>query len=163
VARSLDGGAFSGFEFAAAAGINQDFPESGIDALLNARGKTDLQNGLGKCLSDILLNYAFRKLNQDTTVADPLSVPSVAAVLAKNTLGSAAPKTPIFDYHADTDEVVPVHQDTIAVRAWCSKGATVQILRDLVGEHGLEGFLRAGDAQAYLADRFAGKKAPTSC
>jgi hypothetical protein len=40
-----------------------------------------------------------------------------AAVLRKNTLGSTAPATPIYDYHANTDEIVPVAQDNALTKA----------------------------------------------
>jgi hypothetical protein len=163
VAKSLDGGLFSGFEFAATYGLNADFPEAGIPAILNANGQRDLAAVKGKCLSDILGGFALKTLSSDSTTRTPLTVPSVAAVLQVNTLGASAPKMPIFDYHADTDEVVPVAQDTTAVRAWCAKGASVEIIRDLVGEHIEEGAFRAASAQQFIANEFAGKKPTNNC
>jgi hypothetical protein len=163
VAKSLDGGLFSGFEFAATYGLMTDFPEANIAGIMNAQGVADLAKGKGKCLTDILGDFAFRTLKSDSTVASPLTVPSVVAVLRENTLGASAPTMPIFDYHADTDEVVPVAQDTTAVRAWCAKGASVEIIRDLIGEHIEEGAFRAASAQQFITNEFAGKKPTNNC
>jgi predicted esterase len=84
-------------------------------------------------------------------------------MLKKNTMGSAAPAAPVFNYHANTDEIVPVGQANALVNAWCSKGATVQTVRDAIGEHALEALVRNNDVQSFLADRFAGKPAPNTC
>jgi hypothetical protein len=163
VARSMDGGAFSGFEAAATASFEAEYPEAGIDQILNATGKTALQQARNKCITDLLLQFSFKKLASYSTVPDPLSVPSVAAVLRQNTLGANAPATPVYDYHADTDEIVPVGQDDTLVKAWCSAGGSVQKVRDLIGEHAAEALVRQNDALSFLADRFDGKQAPTTC
>ena len=163
VARFMDGGAFSGFEFAAAEGIATEFPQAGIQSLLNSRGVQDFATVNGECETTILAQYAFRRLNQDTSVSDPLSVPSVAAVLQQNTLGAAAPAAPVYDYHADTDEIVPVGQDNTLVNAWCHQGATVQEVRDLIGEHSEEAVARETSVQAFLTARFAGTTPTSTC
>jgi hypothetical protein len=163
VARSLDGGVFSGFEAAATVSLAAEYPEAGIEDLTNAEGKEALQKARGKCLTDLLTGFAFKRLADYTTVPDPLSVPSVAAMLKKNTMGAAAPAAPIYDYHANTDEIVPVAQADALTRNWCAKGATVQVVRDAVGEHALEALVRSGDALSYLADRFTGKAPPNTC
>jgi hypothetical protein len=163
VAAYIDGTVFSGFEAAAAASFDAEYPEAGIRALLNEQGRTDLPKARGKCVADLLTLFPFRRLADESTVPDPMGVPSVAAVLKANTMGRAAPAAPIFDYHANTDELVPVGQDDTLVKAWCARGATVQTVRDATGEHAFEAVVRGGDALAYLADRFTGKKAPSTC
>jgi hypothetical protein len=163
VGRYIDGTAFAGFEFAAAYGISTEFPEAGIAGLLNAKGRQDFASIKGTCELNILPAYAFRKLNEDTSVADPFSVPSVAAVLRTNTLGTAAPATPVYDYHADTDEIVPVGQDNTTVDNWCAAGGTVDKVRDLLGEHAEEVAFRAVSVEIFLANRFAGKPADNDC
>ncbi|MFJ2955250.1 lipase family protein [Streptomyces sp. NBC_00669] len=163
VASYIDGTAFAGFEFAAAYGLATEFPESGINGLLNSRGQQDFASIKGTCELNILPAYAFRKLNEDTSVSDPLAVPSVAAVLRANTLGSAAPTTPVYDYHANTDEIVPVGQDNTAVSGWCAAGGTVEKVRDLLGEHAEEAAARAVSVEVFLANRFANKPPNSSC
>ena len=163
VAQFMDGGAFSGFEFAAAYGVATEFPQAGIQSLLNARGQQDFATIDGECELTILGQFAFRDLNQDTTVSDPLGVPSVAAVLQQDTLGASAPSTPVYDYHADTDEIVPVAQDNTLVGNWCRHGGTVQEVRDLIGEHSEEAVARETSVQQFLAARFAGTAPTSSC
>jgi hypothetical protein len=163
VARSLDGGLFSGFEAAATVSLDTEYPEAGIQKLLNDKGRQAMEDSRNKCLTDLLTGFPFKKLADYSTVPDPLAVPSVAAMLKKNTMGSAAPAAPVFNYHANTDEIVPVGQADALVKAWCSKGATVQTVRDAIGEHAIEALVRNGDVLTYLSDRFAGKQAPTTC
>ncbi|NEA21925.1 lipase family protein [Actinomadura bangladeshensis] len=163
VARSLDGGLFSGFEAAATVSLDAEFPEAGIQELLNDKGRQAMADARGKCVNDLLTGFAFKRLADYSTVPDPLSVPSVAATLKKNTMGAAAPAAPVFNYHANTDEIVPVGQANTLVKAWCSKGATVQTVRDAIGEHALEALVRNSDVLTFLSDRFASKPAPNTC
>ena len=163
VARSLDGGIFSGFEAAATVSLDSEFPEAGIGDLLNDKGRQAMEDSRNKCLTDLLTGFPFKKLADYSTVPDPLAVPSVAAMLKKNTMGSAAPAAPVFNYHANTDEIVPVGQADALVENWCAKGATVQTVRDAIGEHALEALVRNNDVLTYLSDRFAGKQAPSTC
>jgi hypothetical protein len=88
----------------------------------------------GKCVHDILSGFGFSKLSHDTTVADPLSMPAIAQVLTLNSLGiTGAPCIPIYDYHAITDEIVPVGQDNETMQSWRAKGTQIQQVRDPVG------------------------------
>jgi hypothetical protein len=158
VAKHLDGGPFAGFEFAVAHSFLRAYPSAGISALLNQRGIQDFDAMTGKCLHDILSGFAFRKLSRDTTVPDPLSMPAVAQVLALNSLGiTGAPQIPIYDYHAVTDEVVPVGQHNETVQSWRAKGAKIQQDRDFVGEHAKEAAVRLPSVVNFLRDRFEGK------
>jgi hypothetical protein len=158
VGRYIDGGPFSGFEFAVAHSFRRAYPSAGISALLNQRGVKDFDAMTGTCLHDILSGFGFRKLSHHTTVADPLSMPAIAQVLTLNKLGiTDAPQTPIYDYHAITDEVVPVRQDNEAVQSWRAKGAKVQQVRDPVGEHANEAAVRLPSVVSFLRDRFGGK------
>ena len=158
VGKYLDGGPFAGFEFAVAQSFVRAYPSAGIAALFNQRGINDLGAMTGKCQLDILQAFGFRKLERDTTVADPLSVPAIVQVLTLNRLGiTSAPQTPIYDYHAVTDEIVPVGQDNETVQLWRAKGAKVQQGRDLFGEHVKEQAVRMPAVVSFLRDRFDGK------
>lgn len=163
VARSLDGGFAAGFEFAAAWGIAQEWPESGITGLLNAQGVQDFAAVAGKCESDLLTSFAGKSLSSDTNVADPLSVPSVKAVLDADKLGANAPATPIYDYHALTDEIVPVAQDDTLVASWCAQGATVTKVREPLGEHVQEAVTETPVVIGWLTSRFNGVAPFNTC
>jgi hypothetical protein len=163
VARFLDGGPFSGFEAAATASFDAEYPEAGIGKVVNAAGAKVLRESRGKCLTELAASFAFKKLADYSIVPDPLNVPSIARVLKLNTLGATAPTIPIFNYHAEGDEIVPVGQDNTLVRTWCRKGATLQTVRDKGGEHGLEMVARQKDTVKFLAARFAGKRPTDTC
>jgi hypothetical protein len=164
VARYIDGGLFAGFEAAGVASIVTEYPvQTDFQAIINAQGRADLQKAEGKCVDQLLLDFPFHKLASDSTIPDPLDFPPVAAVLRLDTLGAAAPDTPVYDYHADTDEIVPVAQDDALARAWCARGATVQIHRDLIGEHAEEALVQQGAVVTFLSNRFAGIPATNSC
>jgi hypothetical protein len=163
VALSINGGIFSGFEFAAAYGISEAYPGAGIPKLLNAQGEKDFATISGECESDILGSFAFRDLNSDTTVSNPLAVPSVAAALKKDTLGATPPTTPVYDFHADTDEIVPVTQDNTMVTDWCDEGANVQQVRDLIGEHAEEAISGTPGVISFLTGRFGGGPTGNTC
>jgi hypothetical protein len=160
---TLDGGPFAGFEYAAAVGLRAEYPEAGVDRLLNPAGRADLAAATGRCTQELLLRFAFHRLADDTVVERPLADPAVVALLRRNALGAIGPRVPVLDFHAVTDEVVPVGQDDALVRAWCERGAAVAVVRDPVGEHVLEGRLRRARAADFLAARFAGQRPQSSC
>ena len=163
-AEYLDGGLFSGFEAAAAWGIDQDYPEMDLPSIENAAGQHAFAEVGNECLVSILLQFPFRKLTDYTTVPDPLDVPSVAAALAQDTPGYAAPTSaPIYDYHADDDEIVPVPQDNTLVQDWCQRGATIQVVRVPNLEHILELFAGEPGVLTFLSDRFDGDKPIDNC
>ena len=156
-ARYIDGGMFSGFEFAVAESIGLAYPKAGIPALLNDRGRQDFQTIKGMCEMDTLSHFAFHKLAQDTTVSDPLDVPSVAKALKANRMGlTGAPQIPIYSYHADTDEIVPVKQANQTISLWRGKGTRVKVVRDLIGEHTEEAAVRLPSVVQFLQQRFDG-------
>jgi hypothetical protein len=158
VGKYIDGGPFAGFEFAVAQSFLRAYPSARISALLNRRGINDFGAMAGKCLHDILPGFGFRKLSRDTTVADPLSMPAIAQVLTLNRLGiTGAPQIPIYDYHAVTDEVVPVGQDNDTMQSWRAKGAKIHQVRDFVGEHVEEATVRLPSVVNFLRDRFEDK------
>ena len=163
VGEGLDGGLFSGFEIGSEYGLMTEFPEAGVGSLLNSTGVAAMRTAAGQCTNGLLVNFAFKKMSGYVTVPDFTAVPSVAAMLKTNTLGSAAPTTPIYDYHAVYDEIVPVGQDDTLVKTWCAAGTPVQAVRDQIGEHISEALVRSGDALAYLTERFDRQPTPSTC
>jgi Secretory lipase len=109
------------------------------------------------------VQFPFKTLASYSTVADPLSYPTVAPVLAEDTLGQSKPTSaPIYDYHGDFDEVVPVTQDDTLVSNWCAAGATIDEVRDVFAEHVLAALEEDSNVLNFLSARFAGSSPPTN-
>ncbi|MCZ4548647.1 lipase family protein [Gordonia rubripertincta] len=162
VARHLDGTPFSGLMLAGLAGLSAEHPEADIEGMLNTRGQAMLREMRSSCV-DVISRYALRKLSDYTTVRDPISQPGPAAALRRHALGGAAPTVPVYSYHGNLDEIIPVGQADSLTRAWCSDGTPIQSVRSPVTEHITEEILNHQQAVGYLADRFDGKPAPDNC
>jgi hypothetical protein len=163
VAKQIDGGPFAGILFAVAIGLDRAYPEMDIASVLNDKGKKMVADMGDKCIVEIAAQGAFHRLSEYTTVPDALALPRMQQVLAINRLGQHVPTAPIFDYHAIFDELIPIAGDDAMVATYCEQGVTVQHYRDPASEHSTLAVSGAPLAVAYLADRFAGKPAPSSC
>ncbi len=164
VGQYIDGTLFSGFEFAASWGINQDFPIANLTSILNAKGQLAETQVAGKCLPDILLMFPFKKIADYSTVPNPFAVPSIAAVLKEDTLGQAVPTSaPIYDYHGDADKIVPVTQDNTLVSNWCTLGAKVEEVRNAGQGHVSEIAAGESGSLSFLKASFAGQKPTSTC
>lgn len=162
VARHLDGTLFSGLMLAGLAGLSAEHPEAGIEKILNTRGQAMLREMRSSCV-DAITNYALHKLSDYTAAPDPISQPGPAAALRRHVLGGAAPTAPVYSYHGQIDEVIPVGQADTVMRAWCAGGTPVQSVRSPFTEHITEEILNHQEAVGYLADRFEGKPVPDNC
>lgn len=163
VARQIDGGPFSGILFGAAQGLERAYPEMRVRSILNAEGKALYEEISDACVDEITQAGAFKRLEDLTTVPDPLSLPRVQKVLAKNHLGKTTPTAPLYIYHAIFDELIPIGPTDELVAKYCEEGATVQYHRDPASEHVSLVASGAPAAVQYLADRFAKKPAPSTC
>jgi predicted esterase len=68
----------------------------------------------------------------------------------------------VFLYHGMQDEFLPYRQAVQLRKDWCARGQRIAF-EAFLGDH-ISTFLAGQvDAQAYLADRFAGRRAPSSC
>jgi hypothetical protein len=160
---NLDGGPFAGILFGGAIGVSRAYPEMGLDALLNAKGKA-MEADVGKgCIKDWIVPYALHKLSEYTTVKDPLGLPQVKRVIAKASLGEHRPAGPQYVYWAINDELNPISEGDRLVATYCRQGVKVDYHRDPASEHITLDASGAPNAVAFLADRFAGKPAPNAC
>jgi hypothetical protein len=163
VARNIDGGAFAGIYFAVAVGLSRAYPEMDLNSILNDKGKAMVAAIGTKCIADIAAMGAFHRISEYTTVVDPLALPQMKKIIATNHLGQHRPAGPIFDYHAIFDELIPIAGDDALAAHYCSEGIAVRHYRDPASEHTSLAVTGAPLAVAYLADRFAGRPAPSNC
>ncbi|MEV0856372.1 lipase family protein [Nocardia fluminea] len=151
----FDGGIFSGYNFGILVAFQREFPEAGIDSLLDERGRDALVEAGDACVNDLQYRFAFRRLADYSHVVDPLRDPRLANVLRDNSLGATAPTMPIYNYHVLTDEIIPVGQADSLIARWRDAGTTIVTVRDLIDEHGFYSLRRLPDAQNFLQDRIA--------
>jgi hypothetical protein len=157
----IDGGPFSGLFLAAAVGISRQYPE--VLTLMNDDGR-DMINRIGDmCYAEESVFFPFRRLEEFTTVADPLSHPIVAGILQQNKLGADAPTAPVYLYHSVFDELIPFSTAQELRGAWCDGGAKVQFHTDYASEHIVLAVTGAPAAIGFLEARFWGLPAPSNC
>ena len=161
--KQILGGPAAGLGFLGVFGGEREYPELGIDSILNADGKQLKEDLKDACLFDAAGSYPFARIEDYTTVPDPFALPRVQAVLGELHLGQAKPSAPVYLYHSIADELIPVGiEDAFATR-YCQMGVPVQYTREASGDHNTEAIAGAPAAFAWLADRFDGDPAPTNC
>jgi hypothetical protein len=157
----VDGTVFSGVVLAAVFATAREYPE--LNSLLNDNGKATAERIADMCQAELAITLAGRHLNEFTVSQDPLAEPVAQTVLADNALGNRAPTTPVFLFHAYFDQLIPVEVGRQLKADYCAGGTKVSYYEDYVTEHiGLD-ITAAPLAVSYLADRFAGRPAPSSC
>lgn len=160
-ARQIDGGIASGLVLLASVGMSRAYPE--MLALLDERGRAMADQIGDLCVGEAVSAFPFRRLNEFTHSSDPLSEPVAERVMGVNRLGRMAPKAPVFLYHSVLDELIPFRTAQALQAHWCRAGATVALHADALSEHSSLAATGAPLAVGYMASRFAGLPAPTTC
>jgi hypothetical protein len=134
-----------------------------IATLWNAAGRAMAASIGGQCIEQYVANFPFKKLSAYTTVSAPLQLPWVRAILNANRLGARKPSAPLFIYQAVADELIPMAGVNALVARYCSLGVAVTYYQDVASEHISLAVSGAPAATAYLAARFSGARAPSTC
>jgi hypothetical protein len=168
VGDSLNGQLGAGFLLDAMIGnevtYRQQWPFS---PMLNAAGVAAVRTDESQCVNDSLTTFAFKDLNTYLKPGHSLqqfeAMPSVRRVLAQNQLtAQAAPRVPIYQYHAAGDEIVPLAQARALHQRWCAEG--VQTRLDLFPADHITGESEgASAAVGWLRTGFAGLPEATNC
>lgn len=160
-AQTIDGGPFSGLGLGAVIGLSREYPE--LEQLMNDAGRRLRDEVADKCVAELAAGYPFRRLRDYTTSQDPLNEPVARQVLGLNTMGGRAPKAPVYLYHSLFDELIPYSSATAVAKKWCAQGTRVTLYTDVLSEHNVLAVTGAPAAVGYLAARFHGVPAPTTC
>lgn len=163
VAARIDGTEFFGLLLAGAVGLDHAYPAMDLPALLNERGRAAYRRIQTMCVAELTRTYAYDRMDDYTTVPDATDLPRVRRVLADNRLGRRTPAGPLHLYQAARDRIVPVEDVRRLVRRWCRAGARVDYHEDPVAGHVTLAASGAPSAVRWLADRFAGRPAPSTC
>jgi hypothetical protein len=140
-------------------GLDRAYPQRHLLRYLNAKGRAAVAANQDACLGDTVVKYAGHKASEYATLP-----PSFDAFLRKisplNRPGT--PSAPVYDYHGTQDELAPIGPDRAMMARFCADGVAVQHV-ELPGEHFSEVGAGAGGALSFLADRFAGRPATSTC
>jgi hypothetical protein len=146
-------------------GFERSYPGLDIPKYLNATGNHDVKAAADDCISDAVPRYPFLSFGEIEAKPNLLNVGPVAKMLEDNSpLGiKGTPTAPIYDYHADGDELAPIKPALNLLRRFCRSGAIVQHVQSPVGEHISEVVTGAPGALRFFANRFAGKTPIDTC
>jgi acetyl esterase/lipase len=114
---------------------------------------------------DILVRERTSKpLAQDfLTVANPATLEPWHSLLARNTPGVLPRTIPVFLAQGSTDGLVRPQVTRAYMQRLCRAGSRVRMLVMPNVNHGFAGRDSAGAAVGWMADRFAGRPAPSDC
>ncbi len=122
----------------------------------------------GECIESL-----FDILERDTTskplareflaVANPAKLEPWRSLLVRNTPGALPPSIPVFLAQGSTDAIVRPQVTAAYAQRLCKAGSRVEFLTMPNVGHGFAGHDSADAATAWMADRFAGRPAPSSC
>ncbi|MFF3228934.1 lipase family protein [Nocardia suismassiliense] len=162
VAHALDGSPFFGFLIAGFIGLDRAYPEYRLTDYLNDHGRAVFADTENDCLNDLLVKHPFAHIAEFSAVPNPFAEPRGVELLDINSLGQRVPHAPIFEFHTTGDEVAPLAQADAVLDWYCAAGVAVDRVR-APGEHVTGILLEVDSTTSYLADRFAGKTAPSQC
>lgn len=164
---NLDGNLGAAFLFSAVSGLQKQYPQQiPLDEIANAEGKQQLDRIRNMCVFEALQTFQNRKMSEVTegglTLTQVEAIPSVRAVLESQSLGQNKIPVPLYQYHGQADEFIPLDQALALKKKYCARGSTVAF--DLYpSEHIATQFQGAPKALTFIADRLAGRAAPSTC
>lgn len=152
VARSLDGGPFSGLNLAVLVGLAEAHQRPALWDVLTPAGRRAAQRVAELDVVGLVLENP-APLAAHTVRDDPWDDPDWRALLRQEEAGQRAPEVPVHLYHVVGDEIVPDHLSRSLARSYRAGGADVT-LRDVVADDHLAGAAVAAPAVvAWLAER----------
>ncbi|RAY11035.1 lipase [Actinomadura craniellae] len=162
VSLPLEGKAGFGVLAYALKGLDNAYPELKLDTFLNDAGRAMYSRmESGECLLELLLGYQGKRI-QDYMTRSPVLDPPWLARIAENKLGATPPKVPVFQYHADQDELVAFPQAQALRTTYCAAGVQLTWKAYNSGHISLV-YHGNADSLAFIADRLAGTPATTNC
>lgn len=167
---NLDGNLGFPLLASAVSGLGTQYPNTigrNFNLLASAQGKAALAKLQTQCLFTALFDVPNRTLasytNSPTSaLSDILGVPAVDDTLRAQGLGSKKINVPLYHFHGQADEIIPLDQDYDLKKAYCAKGTAVSF--DLYpSEHIVTMTQSAPNVLSWMADRLDGKPAPNTC
>ncbi len=155
-----------GLAIAAAIGMEREYPEQlPISEHMNATGLAIRDSIANGCTNDILLAGAGRGVMDVEKSISLIESASAREVVEANSLElhDGIPMTPVYEWHAPQDALIPVDAIENTVRRYCAAG--VPVLSELFSspDHLSTAVLGAPAAVNWIDARFRGEPAPSNC
>ncbi|WP_024800673.1 lipase family protein [Nocardia sp. BMG51109] len=163
VAQRVDGGVQAGLALLIVIALARNHPDSGLAELLNDRGRELLAESATACGPDLVTRFPGAHVDDFSTVPNLLAHPVFRATADRNALGEPAPDTPLYLYHGNTDDVIPVAGFTELVGTYCAQGATLTAIHSPFPSHNGAAIGEAAGGMNFLSDRFAGSSPVPGC
>lgn len=170
VAHNMDHNLGFGLLASAVAGLSVQYPDEigdNFKLLASDSGKAAMAQLQTECVFQALFEHANQTLASytiapDTSLDKLLSVPPVHNTLMAQNLGTRKISVPLYQFHGQADEFVPVELEMALKKKYCALGTPVAF--DLYpSEHIATMSQSAPRILSWMADRFAGKAAPNTC
>ena len=161
VGLALRNSPFFGYILMVAAGYHAAYPELDLSRILTPKGIAAAEEAGRSCFETI---DRLRGANPDEYLkADPGTVEPFATVLEQNTPGNIATRVPIFVYHGERDEQIPVVASLLLLQRMCRLGGFTVLRRTYPGASHVSVIPRAaGDIDRWISERLASTPAPTT-
>jgi hypothetical protein len=164
----LNGSAGSSFLLQAVVGLSEQYPDGiPLDQLANNFGKATIDQVVANdCVFDTLFPYMNKDISDYTvdnkTLTDLLEIDSVSDTLNAQQLGSQKIPVPIYMYHGQADEFIPIAQHTDLKGRYCRKFSNATFA-SYPSEHIVTQFQAAPYVLSWLDDRFSNKFTVGTC
>ena len=136
-----------------------------LDRVLSPVALRTYQATAQLCILDAAVRGLVRNdlLRQRFFQVDPASVPAWRPVLDANTVPLPPPGLPLFVAQGEADQVVLPNTTALLVQRYCQAGVPLETFWDPGASHSQIASDGGPRFMAWLADRLAGKPAPSSC
>lgn len=166
-ARYLNGSTGFSFLGSSVVGLNNQYPGSiPLNLLLDDNGTAAIAKLNTQCVFEALFDFQNDTIEQytvgESTLEDFLSIESINEVLTKESAGKGTVTVPMYQYHGQADEFLPLDQAVVLKNNYCAKGTPLKF--DLYPSEHIATLSQAAPyVMSWFADRLEGKPAPTSC
>lgn len=166
-AYNLDGSTGASFLLQGVVGLSTQYPtQIPIDTLANATGQAAIAQGKQGCVFDNLYPFMNHSISEYTvgnqTLTQLLTIPSVKSTLVAQNLGTGKIPVPVYQYHGQADEFIPISQHAALKKKYCGKLMSTTFAA-FPSEHIATQFQAAPHVLAWLGDRFNGKLTLGTC
>jgi hypothetical protein len=163
----LNGSTGASFLLGGVIGLAQQYPDGiPIASLVNPAGEVAIQKGESECVFQALFEFMNDDISMFAVNNESLqqleAIPSVNQVLTAQNLGTTEIPVPLYQYHGQADEFIPLDQAENLKTQYCSLGSNATFVA-YPGEHITTQFQAAPFVLSWIGDRFAGKSTSGTC